>query len=117
MVVGVEQMRKIALFKFCQPEGFRELGQLEGNGVLAPVADLTQFETESMQCVDDGITVVPLEILRKNGQRLFSTSTPILQLEEKLLYARVTRVSKRVMAGISVASDRRGDDLGRGADS
>ena len=57
---------------------------------LAPVTDLTQFETESMQRVDDGITVVPLEIMSEDGQRLFAASTPVLQLEKKLLDARVT---------------------------
>ena len=78
MVVGVEQMRKVPLFDFGEPEGFRELGQLhlkEGHGVdetdtgrqtleledLTPVTDLTQFETELIQRVDDGITLVPLE--------------------------------------------------------
>ena len=74
MVVGVEQMRKVPLFEFGEPEGFRELGQLhlkEGHGVdetntgrqtleledFTSVTDLTQFETELMQRVDDGITV------------------------------------------------------------
>ena len=36
MVVGVEQMRKVSLFEFNEPEGFRELGQLhlkEGHGI------------------------------------------------------------------------------------
>ena len=56
---------------------------------LTPVTDLTQFETELMQRVDDGITVVPLEIMSEDGQRLFATSTPVLQLEKKLLDARV----------------------------
>ena len=107
MVVGVEQMRKVSLFGFREPEGFRELGQLhlkEGHGVdetdtgcqafeledLTPVTDLTQFETESMQRVDDGITVVPLEIMSEDGQRLFAASTPVFQLKKKLLDARVT---------------------------
>ena len=43
-----------------------------------------------MQRVDDGITVVPLEIMSEDGQRLFAASTPVLQLEKKLLDARVT---------------------------
>ena len=43
-----------------------------------------------MQCVDDGITVVPLEIMSEDGQQLFAASTPVLQLEKKLLDARVT---------------------------
>ena len=107
MVVGVEQMRKVPLFEFGEPEGFRELGQLhlkEGHGIdetdtgrqtleledFTPVTDLTQFETESMQRVDDGITVVPLEIMSEDGQRLFTALTPVLQLEQKLLDARVT---------------------------
>ena len=107
MVVGVEQMRKVPFFEFSEPESFRELGQLhlkEGHGInetgtgrqtleledLTPVTDLTQFETESMQRVDDGITVVPLEIMSKDGQRLFTALTPVLQLEQKLLDARVT---------------------------
>ena len=107
MVVGVEQMRKVPFFEFGEPEGFRELGQLhlkEGHGIdetdtgrqtleledFTPVTDLTQFETELMQRVDDGITVVPLEIMSKDGQRLFTALTPVLQLEQKLLDARVT---------------------------
>ena len=107
MVVGIEQMRKVPFFEFCEPEGFRELGQShlkEGHGVdetdtgrqtleledFTPVTDLSQLETESMQRVDDGITVVPLEIMSEDGQRLFTTSTPVLQLEQKLLDARVT---------------------------
>ena len=107
MVVGVEQMRKVSLFEFGEPEGFRELGQLqlkEGHGIdetdtgcqtleledFTPVTDLTQFETELMQRVDDGITVVPLEIMSEDGQRLFTPLTPVLQLEQKLLDARVT---------------------------
>ena len=57
---------------------------------LTPVTDLSQFETELMQSVDDGITVVPLEIMSEDGQRLFAASPPVLQLEKKLLYARVT---------------------------
>ena len=57
---------------------------------LTPVTELSQFETELMQSVDDGITVVPLEIMSEDGQRLFSASPPVLQLEKKLLYARVT---------------------------
>ena len=57
---------------------------------LAPVVDLTQFETESMQRVDDGMTVAPLEIMSEDGKRLFAASTPVLQLEKKLLDARVT---------------------------
>ena len=97
MVVGVEQMRKVPFFEFGEPEGFRELGQLhlkEGHGIdethtgrqtleledLTPVTDLTQFETESMQRVDDGSTVVPLEIMSEDGQRLFTALTPVLQL-------------------------------------
>ena len=104
MVVGVEQMRKVSRFEFCQPEGFQELGQLrlkEGHGIdetdtgrqtlkledLAPVTDLTQFETESMQRVDDGIAV---KIMSEDGQRLFTASTLVLQLKKKLLDARVT---------------------------
>ena len=107
MVVGVEQMRKVPLFEFGEPEGFRELGQLqlkEGHGIdetdtgcqtleledFTPVTDLTQFETELMQRVDDGITVVPLEIMSEDGQRLFTPLTPVLQLEQKLLDARIT---------------------------
>ena len=107
MVVGVEQMRKVPLFEFGEPEGFRELGQLhlkEGHGIdetdtgrqtleledFTPVTDLTQFETELMQRVNDGITVVPLEIMSEDGQRLFTPLTPVLQLEQKLLNARVT---------------------------
>ena len=107
MVVGVEQMRKEPFFEFGESEGFRELGQLhlkEGHGIdethtgrqtleledFTPVTDLTQFETESMQRVDDGITVVPLEIISKDGQRLFTALTPVLQLEQKLLDARIT---------------------------
>ena len=43
-----------------------------------------------MQRVDDGITVLPFEIMSEYGQRLLSPSTPVFQLEEKLLYARVT---------------------------
>ena len=43
-----------------------------------------------MQRVDDGITVVPLEIMSEDGQRLFVASTPVLQLGKKLLYARIT---------------------------
>ena len=95
MVVGVEQMRKVPLFEFGEPEGFRELGQLhlkEGHGVdeldtgrqtleledFTPVTDLTQFETELMQRVDNGITVVPFEIMSEDGQRLFATLTPVL---------------------------------------
>ena len=86
MIVGVEQMRKVPLFEFGESEGFRELGQLhlkEGHGIdetdtgrqtleledFTPVTDLTQFETESMQRVDDGITVVPLEILTSSSAR------------------------------------------------
>ena len=57
---------------------------------LTPVADLTQFETESMQRVNDGITVVPLEIISEDSQRLFTALIPVLQLEKKLLYAGVT---------------------------
>ena len=57
---------------------------------FTPVTDLTQFETELMQRVDDGITVVPLEIMSEDGQRLFAPLTPVLQLEQKLLGARVT---------------------------
>ena len=107
MVIGVEQMRKVPLFEFGEPEGFRELGQLhlkEGHGIdetdtgrqtleledFTPVTDLTQFETELMQRVNDGITVVPLEIMSEDGQRLFTPLTPVLQLEQKLLDARVT---------------------------
>ena len=107
MVVGVEQMRKVPLFEFGEPEGFRELGQLhlkEGHGIdemdtgrqtleledFTPVTDLTQFQTELMQRVNDGITVVPLEIMSEDGQRLFTPLTPVLQLEQKLLDARVT---------------------------
>ena len=107
MVVGVEQMRKVPLFEFGEPEGLRELGRLhlkEGHGIderdtgrqtleledFTPVTDLTQFETELMQRVDDGITVVPLEIMREDGQWLFTPLTPVLQLEQKLLDARVT---------------------------
>ena len=56
---------------------------------FTPVTDLIQFETELMQRVDDGITVVPLEIMSKDGQRLFTALTPVLQLEQKLLDARV----------------------------
>ena len=101
MIVGVE------LFEFGEPEGFRELSQLhlkEGHGIdethtgrqtleledFTPVTDLTQFETESMQRVDDGITIAPLEIMSKDGQRLFTALTPVLQLEQKLLDARIT---------------------------
>ena len=107
MVVGVEQMRKLPLFEFGEPEGFRELGQLhlkEGHGIdetdtgrqtleledFISVTDLTQFETELIQRVDDGITVVPLEIMSEDGQRLFTPLTPVLQLGQKLLDARVT---------------------------
>ena len=107
MVVGIEQMRKVPLFEFGEPEGFRELGQLhlkEGHGInetdtgrqtleledFTPFTDLTQFETELMQRVNDGITVVPLEIMSEDGQRLFTPLTPVLQLEQKLLNARVT---------------------------
>ena len=43
-----------------------------------------------MQRVDDGVTVLPLEILSKDSQRLFTASTPVFQLEQKLLNARVT---------------------------
>ena len=107
MVVGIEQMRKVPFFEFGEPEGFRELGQLhlkEGHGIdetdtgrqtlkledFTPVTDLTQFQTELMQRVNDGITVVPLEIMSEDGQRLFTPLTPVLQLEQKLLNARVT---------------------------
>ena len=107
MVVGVEQMRKVPLFEFRQSEGFREAGQLhfkERHGVdetdtgrqtfeledLISVTDLTQFETELMQRVDDGITAVPLEIMSEDGQRLSTASTPVLQLEKELLDTRVT---------------------------
>ena len=107
MVVGVEQMRKVPLFELGEPKGFRELGQLhlkEGHGInetdtgrqtleledFTPVTDLTQFETELMQRVNDGVTVVPLEIMSEDGQRLFTPLTPVLQLEQKLLNARVT---------------------------
>ena len=107
MVIGVEQMRKVPLFEFGEPEGFRELGQLhlkEGHGIdetdtgrqtlkledFTPVTDLTQFQTELMQRVNDGITVVPLEIMSEDGQRLFTPLTPVLQLEQKLLDAGVT---------------------------
>ena len=43
-----------------------------------------------MQRVDDGMTVAPLEIMSEDGKRLFAASTPVLQLEKKLLDARVT---------------------------
>ena len=43
-----------------------------------------------MQHVNDGITVVPLEIISEDSQRLFTALIPVLQLEKKLLYARVT---------------------------
>ena len=43
-----------------------------------------------MQCVDDGITVVPLEIMSEDGQQVFAASTPVLQLQKKLLDARIT---------------------------
>ena len=43
-----------------------------------------------MQRVDDGITVVPLEIMSEDDQRLFAASTPVFQLKKKLLDARVT---------------------------
>ena len=43
-----------------------------------------------MQRVDDGITVVPLEIMSEDGQRLFTASTPVLQLEKELLDTLVT---------------------------
>ena len=107
MIVGIEQMRKVPFFEFGEPEGFRELGQLhlkEGHGIdetdtgrqtleledFTPVTDLTQFQTELMQRVNDGITVVPLEIMSEEGQRLLTPLTPVLQLEQKLLDARVT---------------------------
>ena len=106
MVVGVEQMKKVPLFEFGDPEGFRELGQShlkEGHGIdetdtgrqtleledFTPVTDLTQFETELMQRVNDGITVVPLEIMSKDSQRLFTPLTPLLLFEQKLFNARV----------------------------
>ena len=54
---------------------------------FTPVTDLIQFETESMQRVDDRITVVPLEIMSEDAQRLFAALTPVLQLEQKLLKA------------------------------
>lgn len=104
MVVGVEQMREVPYFEFRQAEGFRELGQLhskERHGVdethnrrktleledFSPVPDLTQFETELMQGIDDRITVVPLEIMIENGERLLPALAPVLQLKEKLLNA------------------------------
>ena len=107
MVVGVEQMREVPFFEFRQTEGFGELGQLHGkerHGVdetntggktlkledFATVADLTQLETKLMQRVDDGITVVPLEIMRDDEQRLFATFAPVLQGKEKLSNAQVT---------------------------
>ena len=122
MVVGVEQMRKVPLFEFSEPEGFRELGQLhlkEGHGIdetdtgrqtleledFNPVTDLTQFETELMQRVDDGITVVPLEIMSEDGQRLFAPLTQVLQLEQKLLDARVT-VPPMEDVGVAALTDQ-----------
>ena len=99
-------MRKVPFFEFGEPECSWELGQLhlkEGHGIdethtgrqtleledFTPVTDLTQFETELMQRVDDGITVAPFEIMSEDSQRLFTALTPVLQLEQKLLNARV----------------------------
>lgn len=106
MVFGVEQMRRIPHFEIYQSEGTwpSSLVLKEGHGVdethtgrqtlelenLALVSDLTQVKTGSMQRLDDGITVVTLEVMSENGQRLFSTSTPVVQSKKKLLNARVT---------------------------
>ena len=107
MVVGVEQMRGVPFFEFRQTKGFWELSQLHGkerHGVdetytgrktlklenFTTVVDLTQLETKLMQCVDDRITVVPLEIMGDDHQRLFAIFAPVLQGKEKLSNAHVT---------------------------